>query len=249
MLSFLISLIPASLWHRSLMAGTLAVLLTAAHETSCLDQVRKLRSSSREGKSLYASAWLCNLFNNVVLGGFTYYSTVKWICDHGSTKSLHEQILAASGVVAIEAILYYAIHMAFHEVKILYWMHRYHHKFNTVVLPSSANAVSLAEYCFAYMVPLVVGVKLTAADEVAAFSGALVVAVTNLLIHTPWLEGVQYPSWIFVTASDHLSHHRKTRGNYGAPVFHLDRIMEHCSTSLGNVGMVDCRSEAMEHAS
>jgi len=137
--------------------------------------------------------------------------------------------------VVIEAILYYLVHMAFHEVKGLYWMHRYHHKFNTVVLPSSANAVSLAEYVFAYMLPLVIGATLTRADELAALSGAFVVAVTNLLIHTPWLEGSQYPSWIFVTASDHLSHHRKTRGNYGAPVFHLDRIVERCSTSLQTV--------------
>ena len=213
------------------MAGTLAILFTVALETSCLNHVRKLRACGPEGRSLYASAWLCNFFNNVVLGGLTYYCTVTWICDHSARHSLREEILAACGVVVIEAVLYYAIHMAFHEVKGLYWMHKYHHKFNTVVLPSSANAVSLAEYVFAYMLPLVVGVKLTAADEVAAFSGALVVAVTNLLIHTPWLEDSQYPSWIFVTASDHLSHHRKTRGNYGAPVFNLDRIIERCSPS------------------
>jgi len=235
MFPFLLSLIPGRLFHRSLIMGTLAVLLTAALEVTCLDQVRKLRSSGPEGRSLYASAWRCNLFNNIVLGSITYYSTVKWICEQNGTKTLQEQVLAAAGVVVIEAILYYLVHMAFHEVKGLYWMHRYHHKFNTVVLPSSANAVSLAEYVFAYMLPLVIGATLTRADELAALSGAFVVAVTNLLIHTPWLEGSQYPSWIFVTASDHLSHHRKTRGNYGAPVFHLDRIVERCSTSLQTV--------------
>jgi sterol desaturase/sphingolipid hydroxylase (fatty acid hydroxylase superfamily) len=218
------------------MAGTLVVLLTAVLEATCLDQVRKMRSSGPEGRSLYASAWRCNLFNNIILGPITYYCTVKWLCDNNGTKTLQEQLVAAAGVVVIEAILYYLVHMAFHEVKGLYWMHRYHHKFNTVVLPSSANAVSLAEYAFAYMLPLVLGVTLTRADELAAISGSTIVGITNLLIHTPWLEGSQYPSWIFVTASDHLSHHRKTRGNYGAPVFHLDRIVERCSTSLQTAG-------------
>jgi sterol desaturase/sphingolipid hydroxylase (fatty acid hydroxylase superfamily) len=55
------------------------------------------------------------------------------------------------------------------------------------------------------------------------------VGVTNLLIHTPWLERYPY-HWIFVSASDHLTHHRKVRGNYGAPVLHMDRIVEYCST-------------------
>lgn len=241
--SFFPSLVPASLFHRSLMSGTLVVLLTAALEATCLDQVRKLRSNGPEGRSLYASAWRCNLFNNIVLGSITYYGTVKWICDQNGTKTVQEQVLAAAGVVVIEAILYYLVHMAFHEVKGLYWMHRYHHKFNTVVVPSSAHAVSLAEYIFAYMLPLVIGVTLTRADELAAISAAAVVGVTNLLIHTPWLEGSQYPSWIFVTASDHMSHHRKTRGNYGAPVFHLDRIVERCSTSLQTGGLADRKTK------
>jgi sterol desaturase/sphingolipid hydroxylase (fatty acid hydroxylase superfamily) len=129
----------------------------------------------------------------------------------------------------IEAVLYYFIHKAFHEVKGLYWIHSYHHKFNTVVVPSSANAVSVAEYCFAYMLPLVVGVVVTRADETAAYLGAAIVGIANLLIHTPWLEKQKY-YWTFVTTGDHLTHHRKTRGNYGAPVFHLDRIVERCSS-------------------
>ena len=87
------------------MAGTLAILFTVALETSCLNHVRKLRACGPEGRSLYASAWLCNFFNNVVLGGLTYYCTVTWICDHSVRHSLREEILAACGVVVIEAVL------------------------------------------------------------------------------------------------------------------------------------------------
>ena len=39
----------------------------------------------------------------------------------------------------------------------MYWAHRFHHKFNVVVVPVTANAVSLAEYAIAYMAPFVAG--------------------------------------------------------------------------------------------
>lgn len=241
--SLLLALIPSRLLHRALLSGSLVVLLTAALEATCLGDVRKMRSTAA-GRKLYASALRCNLFNNAVLGTVTYYATVRYVCQPSGSQTLQEQALAASGVVVIEAVLYYLIHKAFHEVKGLYWMHSYHHRFNTVVLPSTSNAVSIPEYVFAYMFPLVVGVTLTQADEVGALSGALVVGVTNLLIHTPWLEGRPYPSWILVSASDHLSHHRKTRGNYGAPVFHLDRIVERCSSFHQEFGIVDQTGES-----
>lgn len=222
------SFLPSSLFHRGVLNGSLAVLLTVALELTCLDEVRKLCASN---KALYRSALWSNLFNNVVLGSITYHFTVYVFCQPPGLLSVTEQVQAVAGIVVIEAVLYYIIHKAFHEVKGLYWMHSYHHKFNAVVLPSSANAVSVAEYGVAYMLPLVIGVMVTRADETAAFLGAAIVAIPNLLIHTPWLEQYNhhYP-WVFVSAADHLSHHRKTRGNYGAPVLHMDRIVERCSS-------------------
>ena len=222
------SFLPSSLLNRGFVAASLAILLTAALELTCLDEVRKLCASN---KALYRSALWTNLFNNMVLGSITYYVAVYGFCQPPGQLSVTEQLQAIIGIVLIEAVLYYVVHKSFHEVKGLYWMHSYHHKFNTVVVPSSANAVSVAEYVVAYMLPLVIGIVLTRADEMAAFLGSAVVAITNLLIHTPWLEQQQNSyHWVLVSAADHLSHHRKTRGNYGAPVFHIDRIMERCAS-------------------
>jgi sterol desaturase/sphingolipid hydroxylase (fatty acid hydroxylase superfamily) len=220
------SFLPESLWVRGLCASSLAVALTVVLEATCWNDVKRLYLSN---KALYYSSLRCNILNNVGLGSATYYFAICFYCQRPGTLSFIEQAQAMVGIVVTEAILYYFIHMAFHEVKGLYWMHSYHHKFNTIVLPSSANAVSIAEYTLAYMTPLVFAVWLTRADEVAAFLGSAVVGVTNLLIHTPWLERYPY-HWIFVSASDHLTHHRKVRGNYGAPVLHMDRIVEYCST-------------------
>lgn len=88
---------------------------------------------------------------------------------------------------------------------------------------------SFPEYVFAYMIPIVAGVVLTGADEASTFVGAAIIAITNLLIHTPQLEEYVW-FWAFVSTHDHLEHHRKLKGNYGAPVFHVDRIVRRLST-------------------
>ena len=66
--------------------------------------------------------------------------------------------------------------------------HRFHHAFAKHVTPSSANAVSVVEYVYAYMLPFVVGCAVCAPDERALLAAVAVVSVNNLLIHTPRLE-------------------------------------------------------------
>lgn len=241
------SFLPQSLLQRGVLAGALAVLLTMALELTCLDEVHKLCVSN---KALYHSAIRTNLWNNLVLGPLTYYVAIHYFCQLPGKLSVTEQVQAALGIVLVEAVLYYGIHRSFHEIKGLYWMHSYHHKFNVVILPSSANAVSVAEYNLAYMLPLVAGVLLTHADELSTFAGSAIVAIANLLIHTPWLDASTATTsthqlihrktipWLFVTASDHFNHHRpqssngnsSSSKNYGAPILHMDRIVERCAS-------------------
>jgi len=225
----------SSLWYglpssvgNGFLSGLAAVVLTVVLE--CVlskEDVKKLRSTPA-GKELYRSCLYSNVLNNLILGPITYWLTIDYICRPGPL-TLAEQVQCVFGIVLIEGILFYLVHKAFHEVKCLYWMHRYHHRFNTIVLPSSANAVSIAEYVFAYMIPIVLGVLVMGADEASTFLGAAIIAVTNLLIHTPQLEEYVW-FWAFVSTHDHLEHHRKLRGNYGAPVFHVDRIVRRLST-------------------
>ena len=225
-------IIPSSSVSRGIVSGLMAVLLTTVLELTSLNHVRRLLDG-KGGPELYLSALRTNLRNNFILGPVTYHFTITYICSHDQVPHAPLRRLGAvAGIVVTEGILYYYIHKCFHEIKGLYWMHRYHHKFNATVLPSSANAVSVAEYIFAYMIPIVLGVCLTSADELSAFSAAAVIAITNLLIHTPGLEEStsRHYHWLFVSTSDHLSHHRKNqKGNYGAPVLHLDRICAYAS--------------------
>jgi sterol desaturase/sphingolipid hydroxylase (fatty acid hydroxylase superfamily) len=222
------SLILSSSYARGFSVAGLAVLLTAALELASLDDVQKLRKQ-KGGPELYRSAIFTNIFNNLVLGPIIYHVTIRYVCQESPLPAF-ERIWCVIGIVVVEGILYYFLHKTFHEIKGLYWIHRYHHKFNTVVVPSSANAVSVAEYVLAYMIPIVAGVIFTGADEVAAFSAAAIIAISNLLIHTPSLSS-QKCFWMLVSTQDHLEHHRKNKSNYGAPVIHMDRILASFSES------------------
>ena len=43
------------------------------------------------------------------------------------------------------------------HTRAMYWAHRFHHRFNSHVSPTTANAVSIAEYAVAYMLPFIAG--------------------------------------------------------------------------------------------
>lgn len=224
MMMMLFDTLTSSSLGRGFLAASFAVLVTALLELCSLEDVKRMRSTNN-GRVLYSSAIRANIFNNLLLGPIAYHMTVRWICAEES-QSWDMRVACIVGIVLIEGALYYILHKLFHEVKSLYWIHRYHHKFNTIVTPSAANAVSVAEYLLAYMVPIIMGVFATGADEVSTFWGATIIAISNLFIHTPSLSHLQL-NWILVSPSDHLAHHRKNKGHYGAPVLHVDRILSY----------------------
>lgn len=133
--------------RNGILSGSVAVLITTVLElVLSRDDVGKLQSTPA-GRELYRDCLYSNIRNNLFLGPITYFLTIHYICQPGPL-TLAQQIQSIFGIVLIEGVLFYLVHKAFHEIKGLYWMHRYHHRFNTIVLPSSANAVSIAEYMF-----------------------------------------------------------------------------------------------------
>jgi sterol desaturase/sphingolipid hydroxylase (fatty acid hydroxylase superfamily) len=223
--------IPTSFIH-GLCPGSLLIPVIAILESYCIPEV-KLLLQRKGGKRLYITSLLVNLQNVVFLGALTYYTAHDHICTDRQL-SIPERISCILGIVAIQGVLYFWIHKSFHEIKSLWWMHRFHHKFNTVVLPSSANAVSVAEFVFAYMTPLLIGSAVTRSDIFSALFATSIIGIANLLIHFPFLDGQwpvshesesSFPTWIFVSTRDHITHHRHNgNAHYAAPVFHFDRI-------------------------
>jgi len=202
-------------------------------EVSSIEDVKKLWTK-KNGRQLHIAALRANMLHHLILGPMTYHITITYICDLGPFTPL-QQGRKVLHFLMVEGLLYYLVHRAFHEISSLYWMHRFHHKFNVVVLPSSANAVSPMEYIFAYMLPLSVAAWASSCDKCSTLIATTMVGVANLYIHTPRLEQkMSFLPWIFVTPADHLNHHKQSRMDYGAPIFSFDRMIRALDKQIWN---------------
>lgn len=122
--------------------------------------------------------------------------------------------------------MFYFAHMAMHS-KSLYWMHRYHHRYNTYVTPSSANAVSISEFLFAYIIPPAIILVVVQPSKFEMNTAMNVISFCNILVHTPCIEDWSernLPAW-WVGTSDHCEHHRRITKNYAAPCLNLDYLL------------------------
>lgn len=196
-----------------------------------MDDVQQLRK--REGgKELHLAGVAATIFNSIVLGSVTYAVIIKYCCVRGPLTVI-QQMSSVVAFLVIENAWYYLAHMAMHTRR-LYWMHRFHHKFNVVVLPSSASAVSVPEFLLSYMAPFLLGSYLGGTDKSSAIVAAMIVMSANFFIHTPALEeAMSRLPWFFVTTGDHFTHHRQLSCNYSAPVFSFDRIVNAMKEFLG----------------
>jgi len=202
-----------------------SLALTAVLELLSLDSVRYV-CRRKGGAKLYAQGVLCNFVNNAVLGP-PLYELISNRCM-SQPFSLLGRIAMVFAVIWSHSIGYYCSHRWMHT-RSMYWAHRFHHRFNVVVVPVTANAVSLAEYAIAYMAPFVAGAALLRPDRLSMFVAVMVVSLNNLLIHTPKLAdaSAKLVPWLFVSTADHLEHHKRLTAHYAAPTFSIDRILAH----------------------
>jgi sterol desaturase/sphingolipid hydroxylase (fatty acid hydroxylase superfamily) len=215
-------------------SSVLGLLLVLAFEFGLSSSdVQRLRKKEG-GKELHAAGIRATILNHLILGPITYDLTVRYCCVTDSL-SLWQQAIAAVKFLWIENYLYYCMHYLMHTRQ-LYWMHRFHHKFNVIVLPSSANAVSAPEFIFAYMAPFLVAAWGAGCDKASALTAVSIVALFNLIIHTPALEEkfARYP-WPFVSPGDHLAHHRQLTCHYSAPIFHFDRMIASLKEGMSGI--------------
>lgn len=217
-----------------------AIGMRMALKTTILIAVLELLSIStvlgmlRKQPSLYLSAWLTSLRNNLVFGPVTAFVAFRILCTDEELDEAARWRRAIS-VVLIHSVCYYTAHRAMHT-KALYWAHKYHHKFNEFVPPSSANAVSIAEYGIAYMLPFIIGAGIVRPDVKSMYTAVGIVSLTNLLIHTPPLEAVAaavLPGFV-VGTHGHIEHHQKLTTNYAAPTVNIDWFLR-CSTAVSSL--------------
>jgi len=204
-----------------LSAATL--VMTAALELTAIPTVRGLCRQAG-GRQLYLKGLAMNVIN-LASASLTYTLLVPMICSPDDWE-YGRRIRGVVLLLTTHAIVYWAVHKAMHT-KALYWMHRFHHRFNKHVPPSAANAVSIYEFTAAYGGPFIVGGLLFGSDRVTLQIAITVNYLLSALVHTPWMQAWSKEAmpWFLVTAHDHMEHHRLLNKHYASPTWNVDRIL------------------------
>ena len=172
----------------------------------------------------YAQAWTMALFNLLCLGPFVYARVTPNV-------DLRKKVLAtvrdAFSLIVIHSGLYALIHRCMHRVAAFRPMHRFHHTFKDVVVPSVANAVSATEFICAYMMPFVIGVHIVKPSNRALLAASMIISVANLFVHSPHVKKKYPTTSIFVEPSKHIEHHKTRSPPYSAPLFNVEYILLH----------------------
>jgi sterol desaturase/sphingolipid hydroxylase (fatty acid hydroxylase superfamily) len=200
---------------------TLALL--AALELLSWDSVGSI-IKKKGGMDLYLQGVAYNIINTGIFGPMLYeLVSNRWMSPPFTAPGRLAMVLA---IVVGHSIGYYCAHRAMH-MRSLYWAHRFHHRFNMFVVPVTANAVSIAEFAIAYMLPFIVGAQLLRPDRMSMFIAVGIVSLNNLLIHTPLLAdaSAKLVPWLFVSTADHMDHHKRLTTHYAAPTISVDRML------------------------
>lgn len=211
--------------------GTLT--LTLCLESCSIETVKNVWKQPK-GTELYYAGVFLNIFNHIVVGIPLYTFAVIFFCSPADTEIKYSEfILEVIWVICIHSLLYYRVHKAFHESPQLFQsFHKFHHRYNTYVPPSSANAVSVGEYVVAYLIPFLVATALRRTQAASLSTAVCVVSVMNLLVHTPRLEKLYLGNRLVVTTQNHMNHHRKLNCHYASPTFNIDYMVQKVSSRL-----------------
>ena len=216
-----------SLSNDGLKMSLLTLGLTVVLELASVPTVRKMVELRQPGAAAYLQGLACNLLNNGILGPMTYeFVTSSPLSYSAKPYRPWGQAAMTIGIVFGHAIFYYCAHRCMHY-RSMFWAHRFHHRFNTYVAPSTANAVSLAEYTIAYMIPFVIGCLALRPDRLSLFVAVGIVSLNNLLIHMPLLHDLseRVVPYLGVSTAMHLEHHKRLTTHFAAPTVSIDRLL------------------------
>jgi sterol desaturase/sphingolipid hydroxylase (fatty acid hydroxylase superfamily) len=196
------------------------------------------------GRELYMTSISCNLINHFFIGVPTYLVAAMYLCtkeevndDENAPKYTGLSFLMQVLFICVaHSLQYYYIHKAFHESPVLYrTFHRFHHRFNTHVPPSAANAVTMGEYALAYVMPFAIAALVGRTSLEALRIAVMLTSLLNLLVHTPRIEAwsERWTPFFWVSTSDHLNHHRNLNVHYASPLFDVDSILQLFNSKQG----------------
>lgn len=174
-------------------------------------------------KDLYRIGFFYNIFNLLFITPLVYIIVYEYFLN---IKENHFEFWKCLAIIVIQNIGYYFSHRCMHS-KYLYHIHKFHHQYNQIVIPSSAFAVTASEFVLAYLSPLFVASYVLYPTMNTMSTTTFFIGVCNLLIHTPQLAKVQWISYI-VSPSSHMKHHIVQKSHFAAPILDIDKIISDC---------------------
>ena len=119
----------------------ITTILTILLELWSIDTVKKIiKQDGGAGISLYMAAVLANIVNHFVFGVPIYMLATALFCRDVDEVTAGERIVSVGTILFVQSIGFYTAHRAFHSNPNWYRHHRFHHRFNTYVVPMAANA-------------------------------------------------------------------------------------------------------------
>ena len=171
----------------------------------------------KKNKKLWTDAWKYIQINLLIITPIVYTLIIPYFISFDERFEKNKWL----GLILIQNILYSCIHYILHHY--LYFIHKFHHQFQNILIPSIAFAVSPMEFLFAYLLPFGVGAILTKPTEITLYSSIFFLSSLNFFIHMSKLKNIE---WLYclVSPKEHLEHHSKKTKYYSAPFLSFDKI-------------------------
>lgn len=170
---------------------------------------------------LYIDNLHANLKNLFILSPFYYFLAYYFLLDNSSN---YFSIINTFVLLLIQNIFYHYAHQYMHNILSIRWMHDFHHKYIETT-PTIGNAVSMAEYQIAYVLPFMIGSFIVHPSPVDLQVTVFIISSLNMFIHSQELKEMKYFSML-VSPKKHIGHHETRSGTYSAPLFDLDKILK-----------------------
>ena len=164
--------------------------------------------------------------NNVLILNPVYYGIISKHLITNKSEGL--ELIKYISLLVFQSIGYYYIHFAMHNIRLLRKIHKFHHRFTDVLIPSIGISVTISEYSLAYAFPFLVGSWIINTNMTTLSWAVCTVSLLNIMIHCKELTHLKYYK-CFVSPADHFIHHRNipNRNTYAAPFINIDNLIDH----------------------
>ena len=173
---------------------------------------------------LLMQAYTYTAFNLLILSPIYYEILDRYLVTH---ECIGFSLTKYIALLVIQSIGYYLAHYMMHNIRSLKKIHKFHHKFSNVLIPSLGISVTPYEYTFAYVLPFVVGGYIVNPSLLTLNFAIGTISLLNIFIHCNELSNLKYYRY-FVSPNDHFNHHKNipNKNTYAAPLINIDNILE-----------------------